>query len=486
MNTVKKFAAGAFHQAERFSREMVLMTSAELAYDKFLNEPIKDANGIIQRGTNGKPLMRTKDATGFSQQAFDDALAEARDVAGTTLGDFSRAMKPRITQGPLGSVLFSMKSFVITASFLLKRNIDLSLNRPFRSDELADMRAALLDQKIAPNVVDQRIKEAQAELKASYSEARKRMAGVMGITFLLGGLQAQPFFSLLLPALVAAMKPGDEEDDELFNNENWFRNYMEVNLGGYLGEMAMKLGMEEKTAKKVGREIGEAVSGGIPAAAGVSLTARVSIDPKDLWYRSGRFSPDYRETVMETVIANAGPAVGLTMNIVDAAQLMEEGKYQRAFERALPAIVSNPLKAVRLGKDGAVTNSGATQIQEFTATELAMQAMGFQPERLAQKQKSAMEATTVKMQIQDKRKGVLDRLYLERDSEKGYEYALQMLDEYNAKYPYYAIKGKDITESFKRRAKAAAEAYGIGMAIPKKLRGRLEPMVEYAQDDDED
>ena len=486
-NTVKKFAAGLFHQAERFNREMVLMTSAELAYDKFLNEPIKDANGVIQRDASGKPLMRAKDATGFSQQAFDDALADAREVAGTALGDFSRAMKARAMQSPVGSVLFSMKSFALTASFFLMRNVDLSLNRPFRSDELADMRAALLAQKIAPDVVDQRIKEAQAELKSSYSEARRRMAGVMGITFLFGGLQAQPFFSLLLPALVAALKPDDDEEkDDLFNNENWFRNYMEINLGGYLGEMAMKLGMEEKAAKKVGREMGEAISGGIPAAAGVALTERVSIDPKDLWYRSGRFSPDYRETVMETIIANLGPAVGLGMNMVEAAQLMEEGRYQRAFERALPAIVSNPLKAVRLGKEGAVTKSGYTQVEEFTATELAMQALGFQPEVLAQKQKAAMEATTVKLQIQDRRNGVLDRLYLERNSEKGYEYALQMVDEYNKKYPYYPIKPKDIADSFKRKAKAAAEAHGIGMVMPKKMRGRLEPMVEYAKDEDED
>lgn len=486
-NTVKKFAAGLFHQAERFNREMVLMTSAELAYDKFLNEPIKDANGVIQRDASGKPLMRAKDATGFSQQAFDDALADAREVAGTALGDFSRAMKARAMQSAVGSVLFSMKSFALTASFFLMRNVDLSLNRPFRSDELADMRAALLAQKIAPDIVDQRIKEAQAELKSSYSEARRRMAGVMGITFLFGGLQAQPFFSLLLPALVAALKPDDDEEkDEFFNNENWFRNYMEINLGGYLGEMAMKLGMEEKTAKKVGREMGEAISGGIPAAAGVALTERVSIDPKDLWYRSGRFSPDYRETVMETIIANLGPAVGLGMNMVEAAQLMEEGRYQRAFERALPAIVSNPLKAVRLGKEGAVTKSGYTQVEEFTATELAMQALGFQPEVLARKQKAAMEATTVKLQIQDRRNGVLDRLYLERDSEKGYEYALQMVDEYNEKYPYYPIKPKDIAESFKRKAKAAAEAHGIGMVMPKKMRGRLEPMVEYAKDEDED
>jgi hypothetical protein len=179
------------------------------------------------------------------------------------------------------------------------------------------------------------------------------------------------------------------------------------------------------------------------------------------------------------MIANAGPVVGLGMNMVDSYQLMSEGHYQRAFEKALPAIVGKPLTAERLASEGATTKSGTTLVDEFTAWELAMQALGLQPERLAQKQKAAIETKGKEQEILAKKTAIMNRLWLERDNASGYQRALDDAVEFSYRHPGAKITAQSIRESFKRRAKGAAEAEAFGASVTKKLRPELMDMPRY-------
>jgi len=87
-NTVKKVMSGIFHQAERLNREVALLTTFELAYEKYLTADRKDIRGVVQRdSTTRRPLKYTPD------EAFELAIEEARDIAGLTLGDYTRQMK---------------------------------------------------------------------------------------------------------------------------------------------------------------------------------------------------------------------------------------------------------------------------------------------------------------------------------------------------------------------------------------------------------
>lgn len=474
-NTVKRAIAALFHQSERLNREVTLLSTFELAYEKFLKEPKKDLRGVIQRDANGDPIPNTPD------EAFELAITEAKDIAGLSLGDFTRQMKPRYFTPPLLSVLTKFKQYSVLATYVVARNFYFTFAAPFRKGEIAEFRRQMEQDGIPANVIEQRIAEADAQRRATYKEGRRRLAGILGMTFLLGGAEALPFFTLGIGTLIKML--ANDDDDEFFDWENWFKNYMEVELGGYMADLYKKLGMKEETATKAGRKTMEAAARG-PASVitGGSLTERVSLDPVNLWLRDPRFSTDTRESVVEGVIANAGPVVGLMVNWAEAIELMEQGQYQRAFEKAAPAIVSKPAAAYRIAEEGAKTKSGITLVNNFSAWEIAMQAVGLQPERLAQRQKAAIEAKTYEQKVLDKRNTLMNRLWMERGNTESYGAVIESVQKFNQKYPENAIEPKDIMDSFKRRGQSQMEAEVFGAQIQKKLRPRVSRMLEYGRD----
>jgi len=474
-NTVKRTIAALFHQSERLNREVTLLSTFELAYEKFLKEPKKDLRGVIQRDAKGDPISNTPD------EAFELAITEAKDIAGLSLGDFTRQMKPRYFTPPLLSVLTKFKQYSVLATYIVARNFYYTVAAPFRKGEIEEFRRQMEKDKIAPDVIEQRIAEANEQRVATYKEGRRRLAGILGMTFLLGGAEALPFFTLGIGTLVKML--ANEDDDEFFDWDNWFKNYMEVELGGYVADMYKKMGMGEDSARKAGRGTMEAVVRG-PASVvtGGSLSERVSLDPVNLWLRDPRFSTDTRESVVEGAIANAGPVVGLMVNWAEAIELMEQGQYQRAFEKAAPAIVAKPASSYRMADEGAKTKSGITLVDNFSAWELAMQAIGLQPERLAQKQKAAIEAKTYEQKVIDKRNTLMNRLWMERGNTDAYADTIENIQKFNQKYPEYAVEPQDVIDSFKRRGQNQMEADVFGAQVQKKLRPRVSPMLEYGRE----
>ena len=483
--TVKKVMSGLFHQSERMNREIILLTTFELAYEKFANDyqrqpGMEGLRGVYLRDAQGNKIKNTPD------QAFELAIEEATRVAALTLGDYSRQMKGRIFSNPIANLLLKFKQYPILAMFAMYRNLQMGFIEPFKKAEL-DQYRALLEKELAgdPNkdqAIAQRMEEVEAQRKALSKEARRRLAGILGVSMILGGQAAMPYFSLVIGTL-AQMFAGDDDDD-YFDWENWFYNYMEIEFGGYLGAMLANAGVKPSTAEKAGRTGAEIIARGVPSAMGAALSDRISLDPKALLWRDGRFSPDARESFIESIIANAGPVVGLGLNFTDAYQLAKEGQYGRAAEKALPAIVSKPMAAIRMEEEGAKTKRGYVLVNDFTMTELAMQAIGLQPERLAQKQKAAFAIERKKQQIKAERAAIMDRLWMERDDPDAYAEQYDRAMEFSAKHPDLRIKPSQIRDSFKKREKAAREAEAFGVRIDKKLRGELMEMGEFAEDED--
>jgi hypothetical protein len=484
--TIKKVMSGLFHQSERMNREIVLLTTFELAYDKFLKDyqrqpGMEGLRGVYLRDARNNKIKNTPD------QAFELAIEEATRVTSSSLGDYSRQTKGRIFANPIMNLLLKFKQYPILAMYSILRNFHVGIVAPFKKAEL-DQYRELLEKELQndPNkdqVIAQRMEEVEAQRKALQKEGRRRLAGILGVTTILGGVAASPFFSLVVGNLVKMF--ADEDDDEYFDWENWFYNYMEGEFGGYAGAMLANAGMKPETAEKAGRKVGEAVARGVPAAMGAALADRVSLDPKALLWRDGRYSPDARENFIESLIANAGPVVGLGLNFVDAYSLVKEGQYARAVEKAVPAIIAKPASAMRMATEGATTKKGDVLIDDFTATELAMQSIGLQPERLAQKQKAAIAMKQKEQKILDERSAIMDRLWMERDNPDGYQAAIERAVEFNSKRkdPQMIITPKKIRESFEKRAKLKSDAEVVGAKIDKRLRSELREMGEFAEDE---
>ena len=136
-----------------------------------------------------------------------------------------------------------------------------------------------------------------------------------------------------------------------------------------------------------------------------------------------------------------------------------------------------------MSEEGARTKGGDVLLKELTATELAMQAIGLQPDRLAQKQKAAVAMKQKEQKIKDERSAIMNRLWLERDNPEGFSDALDRAIEFSVKHPGLAINGDKINKSFQKRAKRAAEVEVFGADIDKKLRPELMDMGEFAEDE---
>jgi hypothetical protein len=124
---------------------------------------------------------------------------------------------------------------------------------------------------------------------------------------------------------------------------------------------------------------------------------------------------------------------------------------------------------------------GGLYSDEFTLWELSMQAIGLQPERLAQAQKAGVQAKTYQQKILDRRTALLNRLWMERGT-PSYADALEKSNEFSLKYPEVAIDGDAISKSFDARAEAKAQAEAIGTKLDTKLLGKTAPMLRYGME----
>jgi len=474
-NVFKKILAGPFHQAERMVREVSLLTTFELAHEKFLKEPKRDLRGVIERDANGDPVPRTPD------EAFDDAIEEARDIAGMTLGDYVRQMKGRVFTYPGVNIIMQFKQYAIQSAFILLRNHYLAFSRPFSSSEIKDFRQQLETSGMPPNIIEQRIREADLYRKELGNEAYRRLAGILGMTFLYGGVAALPYFSLGLGTLIKMFAPDD--DDEFFDWENWFANYMNTTVGGAAGAIFNKMGMETEKSKVAGKKLAEAVAyGPTSAVTGSALSDRVSLDLKNLWYREGRYDNDARQSVTNEIISNLGPGVGLGLNWVDAYQLVEDGQFGRAYEKAVPAIFAKPVTAYRIGKEGATTRGGdvigGLYPDEFTLWDLSMQSIGLQPLKVYKGQKAAIQAKTYQQKVLDRHNSILNRLWMERGT-PAYADAQEKARKFTLQFPDMPIDADAIDSAFDARAEAQAQANAIGARLDEKLFSKTLPMLNY-------
>jgi hypothetical protein len=482
LNAAKKAIAGPFHQMERLNREVTLMTTFELAFKKYLGSDRLDMYGVIQRDLQTKQPIKVT-----AKEAFEMAIQDAKHIAGITLGDSARTVRsPWFSKAGIQTLL-RFKQYAFTMVYVIGRNTYLSLGAPLSKAEVNQFRKLLeTDLATSPNkdqIVKERMQEFEAARKETYRTARKMLAGIVGMAFLYGGIEALPGSSLAIWLLAHAMAGGDDDDDEFFDEKNWWRNYMERTVGGYAGAAFEAAGMEAPRARRWGKSVAESIERGpIATATGTSLSERVGLDPITLLYRDGRYSPDTQQAFNNTLMANAGPVAGLVYNNIDAYKLFMEGQYQRAFEKMLPALFAKPLVASRLAKEGAVTPSGVPLVTNVTTWEVAMQAIGFQPERIAQAQQANIQANEKKIKITNQRAAIMDRFWLERNNPDGTLDNWERANEFSMKHPELKITPANVEESRKLRQKAMNDAAAYGVNVPKKLRREIVPMVDYGKD----
>jgi uncharacterized protein YoxC len=482
---MKRVVFAPLHQVERFNREITLLTTFQLEYERLMSQPRRESTGAIIRDAQGNPEMYQNDATTpdgepYSTEAYEIALSTAKDLTSITLGDTTRQMRPRYFMNPVMALPLKFKRYMITAFYSMYRNFTFGFVEPFKTAEIKQLRRVLESDKQPPDVIEQKIKEAEEFRAEIATEGRKALLGTLAVTGLFTGAVGMPLYNLLMPSLVG-MFTTDDDDDEFFDFDNWFRNYMEVEFGGYLGGLLAQLGMDEKKAKKAGEKIGESLAvGPITVLTGGSFTERTSLDFKSLMFRDIRYKPTTREQLLEVLVQALGPAAGLATNYADGIDLLHEGQYGRAFEKFLPAFAAKPLSAYRLATEGAKTKRGETIVDDVTASEIAMQSIGLTPHRIAAAQKQSIQAIEKAQKIENYRKNILSAMWMAHTTNdtEAFNKALKKAGDFSVKYPTLKIGYAEVVESFEKRAKDRAMAEAIGAKVQKKMIPIVSPMLQ--------
>jgi hypothetical protein len=445
MNTAMKWLSGAFHGAEKFNREVVAMSTFDLAY-----------------------AQAKKD--GYSEQAArKKAIAVAKDLTYKSMFDYSTLNKPRWFQHPVSKIVLQFKQFSQQMTYLLARSAYEYIGKTYTQGELQDIRYQIkedhrVNKPDLPALTDAELDaKVHQYIKETKREARDRLAGTLGMTAVFAGATGLPLW-WMVSGIMNALHAAFGDDDDEFDFDNWFKNWCNKTFGGFVGDSISR--------------------GVVSQTLGANVADRLSLN--DLWYRDARKSSDEVTAVQNTLINLLGPTAGLMVSAGDVAKQIREGHLERALETASPALVKNILKGMRFAEEGrATTLSGNELVGDITGKEIAAQALGFTPERVAQRQKANIEMKSAEQSILNKRQGLLDAFFMSIDTSdtEMTNRVLERVSKFNSSHPTIAITGANLSNSVRTRFKQRilADSTG-GMPINKKLIGELSEMGDYAQD----
>jgi hypothetical protein len=445
-NTAMKWLSGAFHGAEKFNREIIAMSAFDLAYDKAKKDRYSD------------------------EAAYKKAIETAKDLTYKSMFDYSTLNKPRYFQQPAAKVILQFKQFSQQMTFLLGRSTYDWIIKEYSPEELTDIRNRIKydhqDNKPGePPLTDKELDAATAQyIKDVKTEARDRLGGTLGMTAIFAGASGLPLWSVV-SGVMNAMHVAFGEDDEEWDFDNWFKNWCNNTFGGF---------------------VGDSISRGVASQVfGADIASRLGLN--DMWYRDSRKSTDEVSALQNMMINLLGPTAGLAVNSAEALKQFNDGHIERSLETASPALLKNILKGIRLGTEGrATTIRGNELIGDITTKEAFGQALGFTPERLAQRQKSNIEMKTAEQNILNRRQALLDAFFMafDNDDETMIDRVLEKVSKFNGTYGEIAITPDKLQKSVKTRYKqrAMAEMTG-GMPLNKKLISTLEDMGDYGEPD---
>jgi hypothetical protein len=450
-HAVMKYASSIFHSAEKFNREVVFMSSFDLAYQQYKNK------GYNEEGARKK------------------AIEVAKELTYKSMFDYSTLNKPRFLQGPAAKVIFQFKQFSQQMTYLLTRSAFETMYKEFTPTERGLIRDQIKAEDKAfrteqPRLTDKELDAAVEKYIADFrKEARSRLLGVYGTTAVFAGASGVPLWWTISSTANALQAVFGEDDDEDWDFDIWFKEWTNETFGGFFGDVIAR--------------------GAVSQLTGANVADRLSLN--GLWFRDMRKSEDEVSWVQNQMINLLGPTAGLVINSAEAVKQYNQGYVDRAIETASPAIIKNFLKGMRLSEtfgEGRATNlKGDELVGDITGAEAFYQAIGFAPERVAQQQKVNIDRKTIEQNIFKRQARLRDAFFMavDNDDDDLRERTLEKIAEFNQRYPEKAIKPKDILKSIKGRyeRRALAESMG-GMTFDKKLIGRLSEFGSYGDSED--
>jgi hypothetical protein len=425
---------GAFHHAERISREIMYMSSFELAYADYKEKGMDD------------------------KAAFDAATKKALKLTYDALFNYTQYNKPRLMKGSPGAKLFTQfLTYPLQMTSYLVRNFYGML--PFLNKE-------------------------------EKKEAATKFFGTLAMTGLFAGVTGLPLYSFIMGVAEGTrdlMRGEDDEDDEsnpLYarNLDLWARNTFFPDYFGPGSNLASILGLTEKQAFLLQRSI---EAGPISAVTDLPFNASTSLN--GLWFRNDRPSETSREAFQNFVFGLTGPIGSVVGNIFAAKDDFENGQITRGIEKIVPAWLKGSFTAYRLNREGATTTKGdRTMNREFYTTgKLAAQALGFGSTEVNAVQQANFMAKQIDRDIEKERSSLLTKFDIairngiETESERLKAVSvLEDIAKFNKKNPMPGtiIENDTIIDSIEARMKRRGMSFQ-GLSVSEDLIPYIYPLV---------
>tara|TARA_R110000796_G_scaffold17403_4_gene53610 strand:- start:1079 stop:7294 length:6216 start_codon:yes stop_codon:yes gene_type:complete len=427
-----------FHHSERLSREVMFMSALELELGR---------------------LKQTSPSLS-SEEAVKAAGEKAVKLTYETLFNYTLYEKPPLMKHPVGKIATQFLTYPLQMTSFLIRNF-------FGT--------------VWPTIP-------KAERKA----AATKLFGTIGMTTLFAGVVGFPGYTFIMgvaEGVREALRPDeDDEDADIWYDENdegnplgkrnldlWFREWWIPTMFGPDSDIASALGLTPETAQGLARGI---EMGPISALTDWNIGSSVTLD--HLWFQDSVPSDDMKSAFTQFLFDTfGGPLGAMGSQIAGGIQDMNEGNFDRGWEKFAPAFFRGPIKAVRVSQEGTITQGQRAQILDaefYTMGKILGQGLNFQSTTEAEMQKANFLAKRVVVEVQKERTKVLNQINLAyaKDMENStsrtqanIDAALDAVYEYNYRNGFYPIDGDTVRQSITGRARTRAEA-DQGLVVPQK------------------
>lgn len=239
-------------------------------------------------------------------------------------------------------------------------------------------------------------------------------------------------------------------DDEDRNFKNWVS-------GDYYNRM-----MTDAVDWLAGNgKAGEAIRAGLPRLAGFDLSSRLAFLQTYMIDIDAKSS----ETLYGSLVTSfGGPMFGIAGNAFEAAQLAMQGDADKAWEKLLPKLGRDAVRASRYWQEGMVDNTGKTILgaNEMSPWEIFLTSMGFQPSQVAEiyaRNSRAREAEA----FVSRRKAEITAAYRKARSTGETNSVMADLREFNKQFPQDRITMSQLLRGMRemRKSERNIQRYGV-------------------------
>jgi len=371
---------------------------------------------VVNRESTAMAAYRLERAAGAGHieavEAADRAVHESQF-------DYSNANRARFMQSGTAKVLLMFRQYSLAVTWLLGRN----MYQAFKGEDAATKR-----------------------------EAKRKLAGILGMTAIFSGTLGLPIIGTV-GAVLNAVAAAVGDDDEPWDWETEFRAFLREMLGETGAEAVLR--------------------GPVQAATGVGIANRVSMG--DLWFREPDRELEGRAWSNYLFEQAAGPMGGLITNFFRGQQLMGEGQVWRGVETMMPKAIKDAMKSLRYLDEGVNNLRGDAIVEDLNVFESLAQIAGFAPASVANVYDMQRDLKGYEDFIERRRSRLMDAYALAwRLGDKEAQTAvIEKMQAFSRTYPQWPITADSIRTSLQSRARGSAQAE-LGIIVNPKLRGMLE------------